>query len=63
MYERYLTKIASHGFLVVVVGSKDFREQAAKAAAATPPPATPPQPALARQPRRDRLAAVAPART
>ena len=45
MYERYLTKIASHGFLVVVVGSKDFREQAAKAAAAAPPPATPPQPA------------------
>jgi dienelactone hydrolase len=37
MYERYLTKIASHGFLVVVVGTKDFREQQAKAAAAAPP--------------------------
>jgi dienelactone hydrolase len=39
MYERYLTKIASHGFLIVVAGAKDFRERAAKTAAATPAPA------------------------
>jgi dienelactone hydrolase len=46
MFQRYLTKIASHGFLVVVVGAKDFRERAAKAAASAPAPggtpATPP---------------------
>ncbi len=30
MFERYLRKIASHGFLVVAVGPKDAREQAAK---------------------------------
>ena len=40
MFQRFLTKIASHGFLVVAVGAKDFREQQAKtggsaAAAAT----------------------------
>ena len=52
MFQRFLTKIASHGFLVVAVGAKDFREQQAKAAAAAPPPtnaspasaATPPRP-------------------
>jgi hypothetical protein len=44
MYERYLTKIASHGFLVVVAGAKDFRERAAKAAAAAPAPAPNPAP-------------------
>ena len=51
MFQRFLTKIASHGFLVVAVGAKDFREQQAKAAAAPPPPnaspasaATPPRP-------------------
>ena len=37
MYQRYLTKIASHGFLVVVVGAKDFRERAAQNAAAAAP--------------------------
>jgi len=45
MYERYLTKIASHGFLIVVAGAKDFRERAAKAAAAAPAPAPAPAPA------------------
>jgi dienelactone hydrolase len=29
MFQRYLTKIASHGFLVVAVGAKDFRERQA----------------------------------
>lgn len=38
MFQRFLTKIASHGFLVVAVGAKDFREQQTKAAAAAPPP-------------------------
>ena len=33
MYERYLAKIASHGFVIVVAGAKDFREKAAAAAA------------------------------
>jgi putative CocE/NonD family hydrolase len=32
MFQRFLTKIASHGFLVIAVGAKDFREQQAKAA-------------------------------
>jgi len=31
MFERYLTKIASHGFLVVAVGPKNAREQAKQA--------------------------------
>jgi dienelactone hydrolase len=39
MFQRYLTKIASHGFLVVAVGAKDFREQQAKAAPPPPPTA------------------------
>jgi dienelactone hydrolase len=43
MFERYLTKIASHGFLVVAVGAKDFRERQAKAAP-TPAPAGGAQP-------------------
>jgi hypothetical protein len=45
MYERYLTKIASHGFLIVVAGAKDFREKAAAAAKAAPTPAPTPAPA------------------
>jgi hypothetical protein len=40
MYERFLTKIASHGFLIVVVGAKDFRERAAKVADAPSSPGT-----------------------
>ena len=40
MFLRFLTKIASHGFLVVAVGAKDFREQQAKTAAAAPAPPT-----------------------
>jgi len=40
MYERYLRKIASHGFLVVVVGPKDAREVAAKAGTPVPGGAT-----------------------
>ena len=52
MFQRYLTKIASHGFVVVAVGAKDFREQQAKAAAAAPaPPATPAQAESAAPPR------------
>ena len=51
MFQRYLTKIASHGFLVVVVGAKDFQQQAKAAppAQATPgraagPSGAPPRP-------------------
>ena len=36
MFERYLTKIASHGFLVVAVGPKDAREIAATIGVAGP---------------------------
>jgi dienelactone hydrolase len=50
MYERYLTKIASHGFLVVVVGAKDFRERQATAAAAAPALQAPPPTGAPRAP-------------
>ena len=38
MFQRFLTKVASHGFLVVAVGAKDFRAQQAGAQAAAPAP-------------------------
>ena len=40
MFERYLTKIASHGFLVVAVGPKDAREIAATIGTPVPGGAT-----------------------